>query len=79
LLVVVAEIDAEDVLELAAIEDQQSVETLPPDAADPALDVRLRVQRLERCPDHPHPLTVEEDVEGMADFASRSWIKIPGG
>jgi hypothetical protein len=51
LLVVVADIDAEDVLELPATEDQEPVEALPPHAPDPALDVRIRVRRLQRRPD----------------------------
>ena len=53
LLGVVADIDAEHALELAATEDEQSVEALAPDAADPALDVRVRVRRLDRRPDDP--------------------------
>jgi len=35
----VADVDAEDVLELAATEDQEPVEAFPPYARDPALDV----------------------------------------
>jgi len=43
--VVVAHLDAEHVLELAAAENQEPVEALAADAADPALDVRVRVRR----------------------------------
>ena len=46
LLVVVANIDAKDLLELSAVEDEEPVEALAPDGADPALDVRVCV----RCP-----------------------------
>jgi hypothetical protein len=35
--VVMLDIDAEDALELVAVEDQDSVEALTPGAADPAL------------------------------------------
>jgi len=63
LLVVVADVHAEYALELAAVEDQQPVEALTPDAADPALDVRVRVRRLERCADDPYRLAME-DVKG---------------
>ncbi len=42
-LVVVLDIHAEDVLELAATKDQQPVEALAADAADPTLHVRIRV------------------------------------
>jgi hypothetical protein len=50
LLVEVADVDAEDVLELAAPEDQQPVEALPAHAADPALGMGVRVRRLDRRP-----------------------------
>ena len=40
-VVVVAHVDAEDLLELAAAEDQQAIEALAADAADPALNVRV--------------------------------------
>src|SRR5206468_9450244 len=46
--VVVAHIDAEHVLELTAAENQEPVEALAADAADPALDVRVRVRRSDR-------------------------------
>lgn len=39
-----AHVDPADVLEVAAAGDQEPVETLTPDAADPALDVRVRVR-----------------------------------
>jgi len=44
LLVEVADVDAENVLELAATEDQEPVETLPAHAADPAFGVGVRVR-----------------------------------
>jgi hypothetical protein len=47
----VLRIDAEDVLELAAADDQQSVEALAADAADPALHMGVRVRRLYRGAD----------------------------
>jgi len=68
LLVVVAHIDAEDALELAAIEDQHPVETLSPDATDPALDVRVRVRSADRCPNRLDPLVVEDGIEGGAEL-----------
>jgi hypothetical protein len=43
--VVVAHVDAEHMLELAAADDQQPVGALAADAADPALYVRVRVRR----------------------------------
>src|SRR6266700_1541172 len=69
LLVVVADIDAKDALELATTEDQQPVEALASDAANPALDVCVRVRSLEGSPDDLHPLTAEDGVEGAAELA----------
>ena len=45
LLIEVADVDAQDVLELAAAEDQEAVEAFAADAADPAFRVRIRVRR----------------------------------
>src|SRR6266511_2156080 len=58
----------EDALELAAAEDEQPVEALPPDAADPALEVRVRVRCPERSPDDPDPLALENSIEGAAEL-----------
>src|SRR4051812_29132180 len=51
LSVVVMDIDAKDVFELATPDDQQPVEALAADGADPALHVRVRIRRLHRRPD----------------------------
>src|SRR4051812_37225056 len=51
LMVEVADVDAEDVFELAATEDQEPVEALPAHAADPAFGVGVRVRRLDRRSD----------------------------
>ncbi len=45
------DIDAEDVFELAAADDQQPVEALAADAADPSLHVGIRVRRLDGSAD----------------------------
>jgi hypothetical protein len=66
--VVMPYIDAEDTVELEPAEDQQSIKALTPDAADPALDVRVRVRRPQRCPDDPPSLAVEDGVEGAAEL-----------
>src|SRR6266566_2303940 len=59
-VVVMAHVDAEDVLELAATDDQQPVETLSADAADPALDVRVRIRRPDRRADDPDTFAGED-------------------
>src|SRR5215218_8169634 len=35
----------------------------------PALDVRVRVRRLERSPDDSHPLALKDGVEGAAELS----------
>jgi hypothetical protein len=44
-VVVMVNVNAEHVLELAAADNEEPVETLSADAADPAFDVRVRVGR----------------------------------
>jgi hypothetical protein len=48
--VVAAHLHAEHTLELAAADNQEPVEALTADAADPALDVGVRVRRPARRP-----------------------------
>jgi hypothetical protein len=67
--VVVAHVDAENVLELAAAENQEPVETFAADAADPALDVRVRVRRPHRRSDDPDPFAGEDRIERCRELA----------
>ena len=66
-LVVVAAVNAECVLEVA-VADEDSVETISAESADPALGVSVRVRRLGRRVDHPDALTPEDLVEGVAEL-----------
>ena len=68
LLVEVVDVDAEDMLELAATEDQEPVEALPADAADPALRVGVRVRRAVRRADDLDVFALEDAVEGAAEL-----------
>jgi hypothetical protein len=68
LLVEVADIDAEDVLEVAAADDQQPVEAFPAHAADPALAVSVRVRRPDRRADDADAFALEDAVEGPAEL-----------
>ena len=63
-----ADIDPEYALELAAAENEQPVQALTPDAADPALDVRVGVRRPHGRRDDRRPLAVEDGVEGAAEL-----------
>jgi hypothetical protein len=66
--VVVAGVGLDGALELAAVEDEDSVEALAADAADPTLHVRVGVRRPDRGSDDLHALTAEEGVEGMREL-----------
>ena len=63
LLVEVADVDAEDVLKLAAPEEQEPVEALPAHAANPAFGVGVRVRRPDRRPDDLDSFAPEDAVE----------------
>ena len=63
LLIEVADVDAEDVLELAATQDQEPVEALPAHAADPAFGVGIRVRALS------------SDFTSAAWSLHSSWLK----
>src|SRR6266511_5373185 len=68
LLVEVADVDVEDMLELAATEDQEPIEALPTHAADPAFRVGVRVRRADRCADDGDLFALEDAVEGAAEL-----------
>ena len=68
LLVEVADVDAEDMLELAATEDQEAIEALPTYAADPAFRVGIRVRRADWCADDRDVFALEDAVEGAAEL-----------
>src|SRR5436190_23444452 len=54
---------------MLARDDHDPVETLAPDAFDPALRVRLRPWRRDRRPDHPDPFRAEDLVEDGRELA----------
>src|SRR5919201_1055101 len=59
----------EDVLEVAAVEDQQPVETVGADGTDEAFGDRVRFRRPNRRLDDPDPFAAEDLVEGPAVLA----------
>ena len=63
------EVLREDVPEVAATEDEKSVEALTADAANPALRVRSRLRRPDRCFDDPDAFGAEDLVEVAAELA----------
>jgi hypothetical protein len=78
LLVEVADVDAEHVLELAATEDQAPVEALPAHAADPTFGIGTRVRRLDRRSHDLEPSLRKVLSNARLNFVSRSWIRKRG-
>ena len=66
--VVVADIDAEDMFELAAADDQQPVKAFAADAADPTLHVGVGVRRPYRRADDLDLLARQERVESRREL-----------
>jgi hypothetical protein len=71
--VVVPDLDPQDPLEVAAPEDQQPVQALGADGADPSLGVRVRFGRPHRRHQHLGTIRAEDLVEPRQNLASRSW------
>src|SRR5439155_25249367 len=69
LRVVVIDVDAQHALEVAAIEDQQPVETFRANGSDEALRDGVRLRRPHGRFHDPDPLTAEDLVEGAAVLA----------
>src|SRR5919201_3578060 len=67
-LVVVVAVDADHMLEVAAAEDEDSIEAVGADRADPALGEGVRVRRLDGRADHLDALAPEDLVEGVAEL-----------
>jgi hypothetical protein len=68
MLVVVAAVGAEHVVEVAAAEDEDAVEAFAADGAHPPLRERVRVGRLNRCPTDCDALHVEHLIEGANEL-----------
>jgi hypothetical protein len=66
MLVEMPDVGDQHVLEVAATEDQQPVETLPTDAADPALGMGTRLWRAYRRFDDADAFRAEDVVEWLA-------------
>jgi hypothetical protein len=54
---------------MAAVEDQQPVETLGSDGADEAFGDRVGLRRSHRCADDLDRFASEDDVEGARELA----------
>src|SRR6266498_4174306 len=67
--VVVVDVGAQDMFELSAAYDQEPVEAVSADGADPTLGERVRVRRAKGCADDLDGLALEDLVEGTAELA----------
>jgi hypothetical protein len=67
--VVVVDVDAEHLLELSPADDQDPVEAVAADGADPALGERVRLRRPKRCADDLDAVASEDLVEDTAELA----------
>jgi len=71
----VLDIDAEDSLEVPAVEDQEPVEALGADGADEALGDGVGFRCADWCAQNPDSLTAEDLVERPVYLLSRSRIR----
>src|SRR5215216_5059207 len=69
--VVVLDVDPEDLLEVAAADDQQPVQALGADCPHPALGERVRLGCPHRCHDDLAALRAERLVEAAGELADR--------
>jgi hypothetical protein len=67
--VVVGGVEAEHVLEMAAVDDQNPVEALAAEGADPTLGIGVRVWGSDGRADDLYILTAEDVIESATEFA----------
>jgi len=77
--VVVVAVDAQDTLKLPAAADQEPVEAVAADGADPAFGERIRLRRPERCADDLDALASEDLAKARLNLLSRSRIRNRAG
>jgi hypothetical protein len=65
----------EYVLEMAAAEDQQPVQTIRADGANEALGVGVRLRCADRSVDYSMPSLRKTSSKEAANLLSRSWIR----
>jgi hypothetical protein len=63
------DVHAQDALKLPAAADEEPVEAVASDGADPAFCERLCLRRANRGADDLDALAAEDHVEGMAELA----------
>jgi hypothetical protein len=76
--VVVADEDAQHSLEMAAVDEQEPIETFRANGADEAFGDRVRLRRSHRRADHLDPFASEDGVEAVAELAVAIADQEPG-
>ena len=76
--VVVTHIDAKEPLELSAVEDEEPVEALAPDGADPSFGERVRPRCTKRGANDLDAFAAEDLVEGATELAVAVVDQEPG-
>jgi len=76
--VVVIDVDAQDTLKLLAAADQEPIEAVAADGADPAFGERVCLRRAERGADDLDAFAAEDLVEGAAEFTVAVVDQEPG-
>ncbi len=66
MLVVVGDVNRKDSFQVAAVDDQDPVETLAADGADPPFDERVGARRAYGCADRPDAVGAEDLVKRRA-------------
>ena len=61
-------VDAEHLLEVAAVDNQDPVEALAAEGADPTLGVGVRIRSSDRRADDTHALAAEDLIESAAEL-----------
>jgi hypothetical protein len=76
--VVAVDVDAQGTLKLPAAADQEPVEAVTPDGADPAFGERVCLRRAKRGADDLDALALEDLVEGATELAVTVVDQEPG-
>jgi hypothetical protein len=76
--VVMVDVDVQDVFELSSACDQEPVEALAADSADPPFGERVCLRRPKRGSDDLDTLASEHFVEGAAELAVTVMDQKPG-
>ena len=66
--VVVIDVDLQDTLKLLAAADQEPIEAVAADGADPAFGERVCLRRAKRGADDLDAFAAENLIEGVAEF-----------